>query len=224
MTEGLTDENLIAVICHEILHCAYDHFLRRGMRDPQRYNRAADYAINQILVRDKIGKIQSQWLYDKKYDGMTAEEIYNILEEEDKQDQDGEGEGNPQAGSGEGEGKSRGTFGDIKDGKGKGTTIDQHDVPQEGQEGGSSEKQKRDYMDDFKTAMMNAARAGGTPAEIARMINNFKEPKIDWRSKLHRTLRSWLKSDATYQNPNRRSWGAGFGSSGSFYGNPIFPV
>ncbi|MCU6295065.1 hypothetical protein KWI11_27075, partial [Escherichia coli] len=49
MTEGLTDENLIAVICHEILHCAYDHFLRRGMRDPQRYNRAADYAINQIL-------------------------------------------------------------------------------------------------------------------------------------------------------------------------------
>ncbi|EHU8780832.1 hypothetical protein N0S44_000062 [Escherichia coli] len=224
MTEGLTDENLIAVICHEILHCAYDHFLRRGMRDPQRYNRAADYAINQIIVREKIGKIQSSWLYDKKYEGMTAEEIYILLEDEE-QKEEGEGNGQPQSGGGEGEGKNRGTFGDIKDGKGKpkGTTIDQHDVPQEGQDGGSSEQQKRDYMDDFKTAMMNAARAGGTPAEIARMINNFKEPKIDWRSKLQRTLRSWLKSDATYQNPARRSWGAGFGSNGSFYGNPIYP-
>lgn len=229
MTEGLTDENLIAVICHEILHCAYDHFLRRGMRDPQRYNRAADYAINQILVREKIGKIQNGWLYDPKYDGMTAEEIYNILLEEDEkqEQQEGEGEGQPQqGGSGQGEGRSRGTFGDLADGKGKGTpkgtTIDQHDVPQDG-DGGQSDEKKREYMDDFKTAMMNAARAGGTPAEIERMINNFKAPKIDWRAKLQRTLRSWLKSDATYQNPNRRSWGAGFGSNGSFYGNPIFP-
>lgn len=221
MTEGLTDENLIAVICHEILHCAYDHFLRRGMRDPQRYNRAADFAINQILVRDKIGKIQNGWLFDKKYDGMTAEEIYLLLEEEEKGEGEDEGDqgGN---GGGEGQGKSRGTLGDIQNGKGKGTTIDQHDVPQEGQDG-STEEQRRGYMDDFKTAMMNAARAGGTPAEIARMINNFKEPKIDWRSKLQRTLRSWLKSDATYQSPSRRSWSQGFGSSGSFIGSPIFP-
>lgn len=221
MTEGLTDENLIAVICHEILHCAYDHFLRRGMRDPQRYNRAADYAINQILVRDKIGKIQNGWLFDKKYDGMTAEEIYLLLEEEegkgDGDDDDGQGNG-----GGQGMGKSRGTLGDIQNGKGKGTTIDQHDVPQEGQDG-STEAERREYMDDFKTAMMNAARAGGTPAEIARMINSFKEPKIDWRSKLQRTLRSWLKSDATYQSPSRRSWSQGFGSRGSFIGSPIFP-
>lgn len=227
MTEGLTDENLIAVICHEILHCAYDHFLRRGMRDPQRYNRAADYAINQILVRDKIGKIQNGWLFDKKFDGMTAEEIYVILEEEDRKNgegqegQEGEGEGQGQGG-GKGQGKSRGTLGDIQKGSGRGSTIDQHDVPQEA-DGGESEDKKREYMDDFKSAMMNAARAGGTPAEIARMINSFKAPKIDWRSKLQRTLRSWLKSDATYQSPSRRSWSQGFGSRGSFIGSPIFP-
>lgn len=220
MTNGLTNENIIAVICHEILHCAYDHFLRRGMRDPRRFNRAADYAINQIIDRDGIGKLPDGCLLDKKFENMTAEEIYLLLEEEEQQ---GQGQQQKQqGGSGDGQGQSRGTMGDLANGSPKGSTIDQHDVPQDG-ENGSDEETRKGYMDDFKQAMMNAARAGGTPAEIARMIKNFKEPKIDWRSKLQRTLRSWLKSDATYQTPSRRSWSTGFGAKGSFYGSPIYP-
>lgn len=220
MTNGLTNENIIAVICHEILHCAYDHFLRRGMRDPRRFNRAADYAINQIIDRDGIGKLPDGCLLDKKFEHMTAEEIYLLLEEEEQQ---GQGQQQKQqGGSGDGQGQSRGTMGDLANGSPKGSTIDQHDVPQDG-ENGSDEETRKGYMDDFKQAMMNAARAGGTPAEIARMIKNFKEPKIDWRSKLQRTLRSWLKSDATYQTPSRRSWSTGFGAKGSFYGSPIYP-
>lgn len=228
-TNGLTDQNLIAVICHEILHCAYDHFLRRGNRDPKAWNVAADYAINQMLVRDKIGQICDNWLYDKKFDGMTAEEIYAKLLEEAQQQQgegegdgDGEGddEGQGQGGGGQGKGEFRGTFG--------GGTVDQHDIPEEGQpkdaDGNPIDGDKRrEYMEDFKTAMMNAARAGSAPAEIQRMIKDFQEPKIDWRSKLARTLRSWMKSDSSFMTPNRRSWSSGFGSTGSFYGCPIFP-
>lgn len=220
---GLTDSNLIAVLCHEILHCAYDHFLRRGMRDPKLYNKAADYAINQILVRDKIGQIQSSWLFDPKFDGMTAEEIYKILEDEEKKEKEENGNGE---GDGEGDGDGEGGSGKPGKKKGKGGTIDQHDVPQEaGADGedGISDAKRREYMEDFKTAMMNAARAGGTPAEIARMIDTFKAPKIDWRSKLQRTLRSYLKSDVIFSNPSRRSWSNGFGHSGSFFGSPIFP-
>ena len=230
---GLSDSNLIAVLCHEILHCAYDHFLRRGMRDPKLYNKAADYAINQILVRDKIGQIQSSWLFDQKFDGMTAEEIYKLLEEEEKKEQE-EGDGDGEDGDG-GESSDKDGDGDQdsnssgkpskKKGKGKGgkgSTIDQHDIPQEAN-GEADEATRREYMEDFKTAMMNAARAGGTPAEIARMIDSFKAPKIDWRSKLQRTLRSYIKNDVIYTNPNRRSWSTGFGHTGSFYGSPIFP-
>ena len=214
---GLTDQNLVAVICHEILHCAYDHFLRRGMRDPKLFNIAADYAINQILVRENIGKIQDTWLYDKKYDGMTAEEIYTSIWDEIKDKQPEEGDGTPQDSSGgnEGKGEFRGTFGG---------TVDQHDIPQqEGESDETTAEQRKQYMEEFKSAMMNAARADGAPAEIRGMIQDFKEPKIDWRSKLHRCLRSWLKSDTTFSNPRRSSWSYGFGSSGSFYGCPIFP-
>lgn len=204
---GLTDMNLIAVMCHEILHCAYNHFLRRGHRSPKLWNKAADYAINQIIVRDNIGKIQDTWLFDSAFDGMTAEEIYNILEEKENQSKGGSG---GESGSG-------------------GGTIDQHDPQPGGEEMCDEERQA--YMEEFKNAMMNAAartgaKEGKIPKEIARMIKSAQEPQIDWRSKVQRTLRSYLKSDATYTIPAKRSWSIGAGLHGGdiqYFGSPIFP-
>lgn len=181
--KGLSDNNLIFAICHEILHCAYDHFMRKGMRDPQKFNIAADYAINQILVREKIGEIKKSWLYDRIYDFKTAEEIYALL--------------------------------DNNDSGGDGDTQDQHG----GDPAAGEDEVRNKRMADFQSSIMNAARAGGTPAEIARMVAEIMSPTIDWRSKLQRTLRSYMKSDLTYMNPSRRSWGFG----GSYLGNPIFP-
>ena len=40
------------VIAHEILHCVFDHMTRREDRDPQIHNIAADYIVNNTLVRD----------------------------------------------------------------------------------------------------------------------------------------------------------------------------
>lgn len=220
---GLTDMNLIAVMCHEILHCAYNHFLRRGHRSPKLWNKAADYAINQILVRDQIGKIQDTWLYNPDFDGMSAEEIYNLLEEKEnkqkKQQQDGDGEG---------EGKGKGNKGQPGGSPASGGgTIDQHD-PQVGPDGEMCEEEMREFMEDFKTSMMNAAaRAGGKiPKEIARMVKAANEPQIDWRAKVQRTLRSYIKSDSSYLITSKRSWSVGAGLHGGdicFYGSPIFP-
>lgn len=221
--DGLTDKNLLAAICHEILHCAYNHFLRRGSRDPQLFNKAADYAINQMLVRDNIGEIQSSWLFDPKYDGMNAEEIYNLLQEEQQQNggQSSGGDTFDQHGGADDSqsGQKRGKAGDIISGNSGGggdEDGDEEDGP------GTSKEDMEKYMDDFQSTMMNASGAGSTPAEIERMVNKLRNPRIDWRSKLHRTLRSCIKNDLTFMNPNRRSWSM-MGMYGSSYGSPIFP-
>lgn len=219
---GLTDMNLIAVMCHEILHCAYNHFLRRGYRSPKLWNKAADYAINQILVRDGIGKISDNWLFDARFDGMTAEEIYNILEEKENEEEE-----KKKNKGGEGESGEGGDSGDPISGGG---TIDQHD-PQMGPDGEMCPEEMAEYMSDFKNSMMAAAgRAGGKiPREIARMVKLAQAPQIDWRSKVQRTLRSFIKSDSCYQIPSRRSWSVGSALSGgsyddfSFVGTPLFP-
>ena len=47
----MTNKEVEFVIAHEILHCVYDHMTRREDRDPQIHNIAADYIVNNTLVR-----------------------------------------------------------------------------------------------------------------------------------------------------------------------------
>jgi predicted metal-dependent peptidase len=67
---------------HEILHNVFDHMGRRNGRDPQLSNIAADYAVNQILVDERIGTVPSiiQIYQDSKYRGKSYEEIYEELQ------------------------------------------------------------------------------------------------------------------------------------------------
>ena len=63
------------LICHEVLHVAFEHMLRRGERDPQGWNVAADYAINTLIINENIGRPPTgdlAPLYDPQYDGHSV--------------------------------------------------------------------------------------------------------------------------------------------------------
>ncbi len=76
--ESLSAEELEFVFAHEVLHCLLGHMDRRGSRDRERWNVAADLATNGLLV--EAGMVMpGQGLYDRMYRGMTAEEIYEHL-------------------------------------------------------------------------------------------------------------------------------------------------
>jgi predicted metal-dependent peptidase len=68
---------------HEVLHCVYDHFGRKGDRDHQLFNIANDYCVNADLKKHRVGEFITSvpCLYDSKYEGMSSEEIYDILYE-----------------------------------------------------------------------------------------------------------------------------------------------
>ena len=93
---GQSDPAIRFVLCHEILHCVGDHMSRRGSRDPLLWNYACDYAINPILNVEVVGGA-FEWpsnldgsrmgLYEEKYEGMKAEDIYDLLVD-DKQQQE----------------------------------------------------------------------------------------------------------------------------------------
>lgn len=75
----ISEEELTAVIAHEILHCVLGHMDRRGVRDRCRWNIAIDYAVNLLLV-DSGFQLPKSGLLDRNFRGMTAEEIYDSLE------------------------------------------------------------------------------------------------------------------------------------------------
>jgi predicted metal-dependent peptidase len=82
----LTDEQIKFLIAHEICHCAFGHFARRGYRDPKKWNVATDLEINPRLIEENLMTLeelkQMKGLYNVKFHGMAAEEIYKVLYEE----------------------------------------------------------------------------------------------------------------------------------------------
>lgn len=81
----LSDEEQVFLLAHETLHVAYQHMYRKGSRDHHRFNAAADYVINLELVNQGFTMIDGG-LIDTKYEGMSAEEVYELLESNDNND------------------------------------------------------------------------------------------------------------------------------------------
>lgn len=78
--ETLTLNEVISVLAHEIMHIVLLHCSRINGRDNKKWNIAADYVINLILSEENF-TLPENCLYDKQYENMTAEEVYNILPE-----------------------------------------------------------------------------------------------------------------------------------------------
>jgi predicted metal-dependent peptidase len=182
---------------HEVLHCVYDHFGRRGNRDPQLFNIANDFAVNADLIKHRVGeKITTvPCLHDPKYDGLSSEEIYDQLYEKadkislsDLMDKlidehlDGEGDADGD-GDGDQEGKGRPKLSDAD---------------------------RQAIRDEIKEAMLAAAAtadgAGNIPAGVKRLIQDLTEPKMNWRELLRMQLESTIKSDYTWMRASRKGW------------------
>ena len=201
---AMNNKEIEFVIAHEILHCVFDHLGRRDERNPMLYNIAADYIVNNLLVRDRIGTIPSivSCYQDFKYEGWSSEEVYDELFEEAKKN--GEeylkqlGEMLDEHLDLEGEDGEDGENG--KDGKGsKGRPK-------------YSKAEMDQIRDEVKEAMINAAQtagAGNTPAGVARMIKELTEPKMNWRELIRQQIQSTIKSDFTFSRPSRKGWHTG---------------
>ncbi len=185
---------------HEVLHCVYDHFGRRGDRDPQLFNIANDYCVNGDLKKHRVGEFITSvpCLYDSKYEGMSSEEIYDILYENAEKIDIGQliSKMLDEHLDGEGNGEGSGEDGDnAKNGKGRPKL---------------SAEERQQIKDEIKEAVLAAASAsdgaGNLPAGVKRIIEDMTAPKMNWRELLRMQLESTIKSDYTWMRSSRRGW------------------
>ena len=112
---GLTGKYALAVVAHEVMHCALHHFARTMGRDARLYNQACDYVIN-LILKDAGFAMPPACLLDGRFRNMSSEEVYRILEKEQQESEDGnEGKGNAE-GEGDGDGSGSGEGKDDADG------------------------------------------------------------------------------------------------------------
>ena len=200
---ALSNKEIEFVIAHEIMHCVFDHLTRREDRNPLLYNIAADYIVNNTLVRDRIGEIPKlvPCYQDFKYTDWTSEEVYDDLfkqaEEEGEEflkelgellDEHIDWESDPE----DGEGK------EDKESKSKRPVY--------------SKEELKKIRDEVKESMMQSAQAAGAgnvPGDVQRMIKELTEPKMNWRELLRQQIQSTIRNDFTFQRPSRKGWHTG---------------
>ena len=209
---AMNNKEIEFVVAHEILHMVYDHLGRRGDRNPMLYNIAADYKVNNLLVRDRIGEKPKivDCFQDFKYDADTSEEIYDKLFEQAKKDFEDfmkqleeEGELLDEHLDMDGDGSSENDAEEGKDSNGNNVSKKRPKFSKE-------EIQK--IKDEIKEGMLQAAQsagAGNVPGEIQRMIKELTEPKMNWRELLRQQIQSVIKSDFTFMRPSRKGWHTG---------------
>ena len=200
--EKLSEKKLEFLFGHEILHCVFDHFGRVGSRDRQLSNIAQDFAVNQILVDERIGEkiTEVKICYDPKFRGLAWEEIYDILyEKAEKIPMD----------------QLLKELGDlldehIKEQEGAGS---EDDKTKDGKSKPSLSKEEAERIkQEIKEAMIQSAAAAGagkTPAGIMRMIKSMTEPKMDWRQLVQQEIQSIVRNDYSFQRVNRKSMHSG---------------
>jgi predicted metal-dependent peptidase len=87
---GLSDAELLFTICHEADHDSKKHVFRLGNRNLRLANIAADYQVNQDLTRIPFLKMPKKCLLDARFDGMSFEAIYRVLEAEKREKEEEE--------------------------------------------------------------------------------------------------------------------------------------
>ncbi len=211
--DTLNAAELAGVLAHEVMHPALQHHTRRGDRNQARWNMACDYAINPMLL-DAGLVLPKDVLIDNRFRGMSAERIYNLLEEDEKEEgSTGQSESQPGNGSGGSEDGSvqNNPCGDEPSAPstpgGVGQVLDAS-APDEG-DGPSIAEQAREWQIAVEQAETVAKVAGKLPGGAVRALEAAQAAKVDWRELLRRAWSDTIPADYSWTRPNRRHIWAG---------------
>lgn len=228
--EALTNEQTQFALAHEALHCALSHFARRGHRVKHRWDMACDLAINPLLMADGLTPPPDA-LYMQQFEGMTAEEIYPCLEdnendedreltqnEKDEDSEDNQGKKGDQGQSDKGDKESPDSQGgsqskDQDADKGGQASPQPSDDGEQGGSGASeppplTETEANALSIQWQQRMAGAAQqamaAGKMGESMARMVDFLLQPQLPWRMLLARYMNAIARDDYSYSRPSSR--------------------
>ena len=201
--ETLTAATLAGTLAHEVMHPALHHHLRRSGRDPKRWNVACDYAINPLLV-DAGLSLPEGVLLENRFRGMSAEQVYNLLESEEDSEPDRDSDqpapASKDPNSGPDGSESSESSAPETDG-GIGQVLD---APAESDDYPTEQEQAREWEIAVNQAMTVAQHAGKVPAGLDRTMEGVAEAAVNWRELLRRLWSETAAADYSWMRPNRR--------------------
>jgi predicted metal-dependent peptidase len=190
----------IFLFLHEIGHVMLLHMFRIGDRDKKLFNAACDFAVNDLL-KDSIGTIMpDSALYNPKFHGMSAEEIYSHLMSR-AASQQGQGQGQGQQDQGQ-----------------QGQDQQDQQFPEEiekmiaqAMKHGMVEDAPEDLTEYEVAATISSAAAVnemsrgmkiGESTALGREIEKLTSKKVPWQALLQRFITETCQADYSWMKPN----------------------
>jgi len=215
--DKISDDELMSVLVHEILHLSLLHLLRLNNRNREGWNIACDLVVNHILEQNNFhlpkdcvkpkydyGGKTSSYIFEigkkiiQKVEEKTAEQIYDELPKGFKIP------------------SNRGYYivmgGGDNNEKGKGTELkgfDEH-ILGEGLSKAQADKLKEEWENRISEAYINAKQRGDLPVGMERLIGKLHKEKIDWRTALRRFIVNEIPSDYSWCKPSKKSIACGY--------------
>ena len=190
-----SDEELVGVFAHEVMHCALRFFARVHGRDLLLFNVAQDYLINDVLTKGGL-KLPAGTLLSDKYtwDKWSTEEVYNdLLKNHTKVVQ------------------FNGMDGDGKPFKGEGMVVKLpgwgQAMPGKEEAAGETGVLEKEWAVAFGEELKRAKQQGTLPGSMERFLSDLGEGTVNWHECIKR-MYSWaadlVSFDLTFARPNRR--------------------
>lgn len=208
-------------LAHEALHCALSHFARRQHRIRHRWDLACDYAINPILVREGLTpppNVMLMW----DYEGMSAEEIYPLLADNENDAQNELGQDNQKGDQEQGEQSDNGEGKNTENQKlspqqqndgrdGKAQEGENHQAP-DGKQNQPPPQLNNDEVQSLTAqwqqrlagAAQQAMQAGKLSQAMIRLVDHLLQPQLPWRMLLARYMTATAREDYSYSRPSNR--------------------
>lgn len=184
--ESLDDEVVLFVLAHEVMHIALAHGMRLMKRNAPLWNIACDFAIN-LVLKDSGFTLWGQCLIDDKWKDMSADQIYEKLQQEvDKQRKQGKS-GEPTEMFGDG----GGMVGDLKEPEGAGDPA-------------AEARAQRSIQQRVAQAANIARMAGKMHGSLERLVGEILDPKVPWAHVLRDYMTRVTKDDEVWSRRNRR--------------------
>jgi predicted metal-dependent peptidase len=221
--DGLCKEEVMFVICHEVLHVILIHLDRLGTRNEFKWNMACDYAVNNLIKNEPQFKAPPNILINTKFDNMSSEAIYDALPPPEECDGDcakcpickGKAQFSPY---GDKQCKKFGSFdkhitknelegggnGD-KDDKGEVNEgeVDANGIPKDAY----NEKPENapNWRKITNEAYHYARMQGKLPAGMERVVEDIVEPQLSWKELLSQFITKSIPFNYTYRRMSRKS-------------------
>ena len=195
-------EEIEFALANGAMHAVLKHSERVNERVGRVWQAAIDLVVNSMLVKN--GFVLPPYVYyDERFEGMYAEEIYDVLKDEmitnDTRDEaedvaEDELSQEPKAQQDKGEnGENDSAF----DNTPKQAFLQESDAAE-------MEMDEAELIEMFEQIFQKHKRQGNLPKDLQFVVPEYFSHKVDWREMLYRYIASYAKSSYSFVPPNMK--------------------